>query len=128
MDKKKEGSDAKVKKPLYAREEMSRIVKWFFGLPLIYVAWVVVSFVMPSFSTGYRMELLLNIMSYCAFILIALAVIRYFLKFPIAKLLGENGHLDFKGLFIGFGVMFVATLGCSFINMWLQPSNFAFTL
>ena len=127
-DKIKDEAKGKIKKPIYAREEMSRLVKWFFGLPLIYVAWVVVSFVMPSFSTGYRMELLLNIMSYCAFILIALAVIKYFLKFPIAKLFSENGRMDFKGLLIGFGVMFVTTLATSFINMWLSPSQFTYTL
>ncbi len=127
-DKANGKANGKVRKPIYAKEEMSRLVKWFFGLPLIYVAWIVVSLIMPTFSTGYRMELLLNIMSYCAFILIALAVIKYFLNFPITKLFGENEHMDFKGLFIGFATMFVTTLGCSFINMWLQPSNFTFTL
>ena len=127
-DKIKDEAKGKIKKPIYAREEMSRLVKWFFGLPLIYVAWILVSFIMPTFSTGYRMELLLNIMSYCAFILIALAVIRYFLNFPIAKLFSESGHLDFKGLFIGFGAMFVSTLAVSFINMWINPAQFTFTL
>jgi membrane protease YdiL (CAAX protease family) len=127
-DKIKDEAKGKIKKPIYAREEMSRLVKWFFGLPLIYVAWILVSFIMPTFSTGYRMELLLNIMSYCAFILIALAVIRYFLNFPIAKLFGESGHLDFKGLFIGFGAMFISTLAVSFINMWINPAQFTFTL
>ncbi len=127
-DKIKDEAKGKIKKPIYAREEMSRLVKWFFGLPLIYVAWILVSFIMPTFSTGYRMELLLNIMSYCAFILITLAVIRYFLNFPIAKLFGESGHLDFKGLFIGFGAMFVSTLAVSFINMWIKPAQFTFTL
>ena len=127
-DKIKDEAKGKIKKPIYAREEMSRLVKWFFGLPLIYVAWVVISFVMPSFSTGYRMELLLNIMSYCAFILIALAVIKYFLKFPLAKLFSENDRMDLKGLLIGFGVMFVTTLATSFINMWLSPSQFTYTL
>ena len=127
-DKIKDEAKGKIKKPIYAREEMSRLVKWFFGLPLIYVAWILVSFIMPTFSTGYRMELLLNIMSYCAFILIALAVIRYFLNFPIAKLFGESGNLDFKGLFIGFGAMFVSTLAVSFITMWINPAQFTFTL
>ena len=127
-DKIKDEAKGKIKKPIYAREEMSRLVKWFFGLPLIYVAWILVSFIMPTFSTGYRMELLLNIMSYCAFILIALAVIRYFLNFPISKLFGESGHLDFKGLFIGFGAMFVSTLAVSFITMWINPAQFTFTL
>ena len=127
-DKIKDEAKGKIKKPIYAKEEMSRLVKWFFGLPLIYVAWVVVSFAMPTFSTGYRMELLLNIISYCAFILIALAIIKYFLKFPIAKLFGENGHFDFKGLMVGFGTMFVSTLATSFINMWLSPSQFTYTL
>ena len=127
-DKIKDEAKGKIKKPIYAREEMSRLVKWFFGLPLIYVAWILVSFIMPTFSTGYRMELLLNIMSYCAFILIALAVIRYFLNFPISKLFSESGHLDFKGLFIGFGAMFVSTLAVSFITMWINPAQFTFTL
>jgi membrane protease YdiL (CAAX protease family) len=121
------GDSGKIRKPIYAREEMSRLVKWFFGLPLIYVAWVVVSLVMPSFSTGYRMELVLNIMSYCIFILIALAVIKYFLNFPIAKLFGESGHLDFKGLFVGFGAMLVSGLALTLIHKWLNPEQFSFT-
>lgn len=121
-------NNTKIRKPIYAKEEMSRLVKWFFGLPLIYIAWILVSLVMPTFSTGYQMELLLNIMSYCALILIALAVIKYFLQFPISKLFGESGHLDFKGLFIGFCAMLISGLAVSFINMWLRPSQFTYTL
>lgn len=124
----KKNENGKVRKPIYAKEEMSRLVKWFFGLPLIYIAWILVSLVMPTFSTGYRMELLLNIISYCAFILIALAVIKYFLKFPVSKLFGESGHLDLKGLFIGFTAMLISGLAVSFINMWLHPSEFTYTL
>lgn len=126
--KSQKNNDGKIRKPIYAKEEMSRIVKWFFGLPLIYIAWILVSLVMPTYSTGYRMELLLNIISYCAFILIALAVIKYFLNFPISKLFGENGHMDFKGLFIGFCAMFISGLALSFINMKLHPSQFSYTL
>ncbi len=125
-------SKGKLRKPIYAREEMSRLVKWFFGLPLIYVAWVIVSLVMPRFSTGYRMELVLNIMSYCAFILIALAVIKYFLNFPIAKLFDERTekgfHLDYKGLILGFATMFVTGLAFSFVHMAFEPEAFTYTL
>lgn len=120
--------NTKARKPIYTKEEMSRLVKWFFGLPLIYIAWILVSLVMPTFSTGYRMELILNIMSYCAFILIALVIIKYFLKFPVSKLLGENGHLDFKGLFIGFGAMLISGLAVTFFDMWLHPAEFSYTL
>lgn len=121
-------TDKKVRKPMYQKEKLGRLSKWFFGLPLIYTLWVVLSLVMPRFSDGLRAELALNIVSYVLFIVIALAVIKRFLGFPISKMLGENGKLDTSGLVLGFAVMLIMQLVINFISMKIHPENFAYTL
>ncbi len=120
--------DKKVRKPMYPKENLGRLSKWFFGLPLIYTLWVVLSLVMPRFSDGLRMELFLNIISYVLFIIIALVVIKRFIGFPISKMLGEDGKLDWKGLAIGFVVMLALQLIINFVLMKIYPQNFAYTL
>ena len=57
-----------IRKPMYGKEEMGRLLKWFFGLPLIFVLYIVLSMIMPARADGRRMVLVLNIISYIVFI------------------------------------------------------------
>ena len=113
---------------IYPREEMSRLVKWVFGAPLIIVLFLALSLIMPTAASGYRMVLVLNIMSYAIFLMVALIVIRYFLKFPLGKLFCFGRRFSVRNLLLGLGVMLAAGLGSTFLWMALSPQNFAYSL
>ena len=116
------------RKPMYQKEKLSRLAKWFFGIPLIYTIWVFLSLVMPSYAQNARMELVLNIMSYILFVAIALIVVDRFLGFPLKRMLGDDGRLDWKGFAVGFATMLAVQLAINFISMALHPQEFSYTL
>lgn len=118
----------KPRKPMYQKEKMSRLAKWFFGIPLIYTLWRFFSVAMPSYAESSRMEILLNIISYALFITIALLVVQRFLNFPAKRMLGEDGKLDWRGFAVGFSVMLGVQLAMNFISMAANPQIFKYTL
>ena len=119
---------SEIKKPMYAKEEMGRLVKWFFGLPLMFVLHIVLSLFMPRLADSPRMVFLFNILSYIVFIIVAFVVITRFLKFPFRKMLSYDRPFSPKYLAIGFLPMFALGLGTSFLWKALQPDAFEFTL
>lgn len=118
----------KPRKPMYQKEKMSRLAKWFFGIPFIYTLWKFFSVAMPSYAESPRMEILLNIISYALFIAIALLVVQRFLNFPAKRMLGEDGKLDWRGFAVGFSAMLVVQLAMNFIAMAVNPQDFKYTL
>ena len=118
----------KPRKPMYPKEKMSRLAKWFFGIPLIYTLWRFFSVAMPSYAESPRMEILLNIISYALFIVLALLVVQRFLNFPAKRMLGEDGKLDWRGFAVGFSVMLGVQLAMNFIAMAVNPQDFKYTL
>lgn len=119
---------SEIKKPMYAKEEMGRLVKWFFGLPLMFVLHIVLSLFMPRLANSPRMVFLFNILSYIVFIIVAFVVVTRFLKFPFRKMLSYDRPFSPKYLAIGFLPMFALGLGTSFLWKALQPDAFEFTL
>lgn len=117
-----------IKKPLYAKEEMGRLVKWFFGLPLIFVIYILLSLLMPSGASGLRMMLGMNIISYIVFILVTVLVVSRFLKFPFRNMIAYGRTFSAKYLALGFCPMFALGLGTSFLWKALQPEAFVFSL
>ena len=115
-------------KPMYQNERMSRLAKWFFGIPLIYTIWRFFSIVMPHYAENPRIEIVLNIISYALFITIAVLVVQRFLNFPAKRMLGEDGKLDWRGFAIGFAVMLGVQLSMNFIAMSVNPQDFKYTL
>ena len=118
----------KPRKPMYQNERMSRLAKWFFGIPLIYTLWRFFSVAMPSYAESPRMAILLNIISYALFIAIALLVVQRFLNFPAKRMLGEDGKLDWRGFAVGFSAMLGVQLAMNFIAMAVNPQDFKYTL
>lgn len=118
----------KPRKPIYQKEKMSRLAKWFFGIPLIYTLWRFFSVAMPSYAESPRMEILLNIISYALFITLALLVVQRFLNFPAKRMLGEDGKLDWRGFAVGFSAMLGVQLAMNFIAMAVNPQDFKYTL
>lgn len=118
----------KPRKPMYQKEKMSRLAKWFFGIPFIYTLWRFFSVAMPSYAESPRMEILLNIISYALFIAIALLVVQRFLNFPAKRMLGEDGKLDWRGFAVGFSAMLGVQLAMNFIAMAVNPQDFKYTL
>ena len=56
-------SEKKIKRPMYAKEGMGRLVKWFFGLPLIFIIYLILSLVMPHGQADQRVTMIFNIIS-----------------------------------------------------------------
>ena len=117
-----------IRKPMYGKEEMGRLLKWFFGLPLIFVIYIVLSMIMPARADGRRMVLILNIISYIVFIMVTVVVVKRFLKFPFGKLIASERQFSGKYLTIGFWSMFVLCLGTSFLWKALEPEKFTYSL
>ena len=117
-----------IRKPMYGKEEMGRLLKWFFGLPLIFVIYIVLSMIMPARADGRRMVLILNIISYIVFIMVTVVVVKRFLKFPFVKLIASERQFSGKYLTIGFWSMFVLCLGTSFLWKALEPEKFTYSL
>lgn len=117
-----------IRKPMYGKEEMGRLLKWFFGLPLIFVIYIVLSMIMPARADGRRMVLILNIISYIVFIMVTVVVVKRFLKFPFGKLIASERQFSGKYLVIGFWSMFVLCLGTSFLWKALEPEKFTYSL
>ena len=120
--------EKRIRKPMYAKEDMGRLVKWFFGFPLIFIIYLVLSLLMPRTSSGMRMSLFLNIISYTIFLCSTAVVVSRFLKFPLRKMVSQSQVFSARNLAIGFAVMFVLGAGTSFIWMALMPESFSFTL
>jgi len=121
-------SGDRIRKPMYAREDMGRLVKWFFGLPLIFIIYYLLSLIMPRTGSGLRVTLILNIVSYVLFLIAATVVITGFLKFPVKKMVSGNRAFSTKALLVGFVTMFCLGAGTTFLKMAINPSDFSFTL
>lgn len=121
-------SDRKIRRPMYAKEGMGRLVKWFFGLPLIFIIYIILSLVMPHGQMGQRLKIVLNIISYMVFIMVTVVVVSRFLKFPFRKMISEGGQVRFRMIAVGFAAMFILGAGSTFIWMALSPGDFTYTL
>ena len=119
---------SEIKKPMYAREEMGRLVKWFFGLPLMFVIHLVLSLFMPRGTDSARMVFVFNIISYIVFIAVSAIVVTQFLKFPFRKMISFKRQFSVKNLALSFFVMLCLCLGTSFLWKALQPDAFEFSI
>ncbi len=121
-------AEKRIRKPMYAKEDMGRLVKWFFGFPLIFIIYLVLSLLMPRASSGMRMSLVLNILSYLIFLAATALVVSRFLKFPLKKMLNQSQEFRTRNLVLGFVPMFALGAGTTFIWMAIRPESFTYTL
>lgn len=120
--------EKRIRKPMYAKEDMGRLVRWFFGYPLIFIIYLVLSLLLPRSTTGMRMTLGLNIISYAIFLMSASLVISRFLKFPLRKLVNQNQTFCYRNLMTGFVSTFILGAGTTFIHMAIRPQDFTYSL
>lgn len=120
--------EKRIRKPMYAKEDMGRLVRWFFGYPLIFIIYLVLSLLLPRSTTGMRMMLGLNIISYAIFLMSAALVISRFLKFPLRKLVNQNQTFCYRNLMTGFVSTFILGAGTTFIHMAIRPQDFTYSL
>ena len=120
--------EKRIRKPMYAKEDMGRIVRWFFGYPLIFIIYLVLSLLLPRSTTGMRMTLGLNIISYAIFLMSAALVISRFLKFPLRKLVNQNQNFCYRNLMTGFVSTLILGAGTTFIHMAIRPQDFTYSL
>ena len=120
--------EKRIRKPMYAKEDMGRLVRWFFGYPLIFIIYLVLSLLLPRSTTGMRMTIGLNIISYSVFLMSAALVISRFLKFPLRKMVNQNQTFCFRNLISGFASSFILIAGTTFILMAVRPQDFTYSL
>ena len=120
--------EKRIRKPMYAKEDMGRLVRWFFGYPLIFIIYLVLSLLLPRSTTGMRMTLGLNIISYAIFLMSASLVISRFLKFPLRKLVNQNQNFCYRNLMTGFVSTLILGAGTTFIHMAIRPQDFTYSL
>ena len=120
--------EKRIRKPMYAKEDMGRLVRWFFGYPLIFIIYLVLSLLLPRSTTGMRMTLGLNIISYAIFLMSAALVISRFLKFPLRKLVNQNQTFCYRNMMTGFVSTFILGAGTTFIHMAIRPQDFTYSL
>lgn len=120
--------EKRIRKPMYAKEEMGRLVKWFFGFPLIFIIYLVLSLLMPRTSSSMRMSLFLNIISYTVFLCATAVVVSRFLKFPLKKMINQDQVFSKRPFILGFATMFILGAGSTFIWMAIKPENFTYSL
>lgn len=120
--------EKRIRKPMYAKEDMGRLVRWFFGYPLIFIIYLVLSLLLPRSTTGMRMTLGLNIISYAIFLMSAALVISRFLKFPLRKLVNQDQNFCYRNLMTGFVSTFILGAGTTFIHMAIRPQDFTYSL
>ncbi len=120
--------EKRIRKPMYAKEDMGRLVRWFFGYPLIFIIYLVLSLLLPRSTTGMRMTLGLNIISYAIFLMSAALVISRFLKFPLRKLVNQNQNFCYRNLMTGFVSTLILGAGTTFIHMAIRPQDFTYSL
>ncbi len=120
--------EKKIRKPMYAKEKMGRLVKWFFGLPLIFVLYFTVALIMPTAASGPRQVMVLNILSYLVFILVTVVVVIKFLNFPFRKMVNESGYFNYGFFLVGLVTMFLLGAGTTFVWMAFRPESFKLTI
>lgn len=120
--------EQKIKSPMYGKEKMGRLVKWFFGLPLIFVLYFTVSLIMPTSASGSRQIMILNILSYLVFIMVTIVVVTKFLGFPFKKMVNQSGYFNYGFFLVGLITMFVLGAGTTFVWMAFRPDSFKFTM
>lgn len=120
--------EKRIRKPMYAKEDMGRLVRWFFGYPLIFIIYLVLSLLLPRSTTGMRMTLGLNIISYAIFLMSASLVISRFLKFPLSKLVNQSQNFCYRNMMTGFVSTFILGAGTTFIHMAIRPQAFTYSL
>jgi len=120
--------EKRIRKPMYAKEDMGRLVRWFFGYPLIFIIYLVLSLLLPRSTTGMRMTLGLNIISYAIFLMSASLVISRFLKFPLRKLVNQNQNFCYRNMMTGFVSTLILGAGTTFIHMAIRPQDFTYSL
>lgn len=112
----------------YEREEMSRVVRWVFGLPFAYTLYLVITLLIPSFGNSANMLVLRSILYYGILIFCLVFVIKNFIKFDLRLFVTDNLYFNFRKLLVGFSVMFILSVNVSFIQMAINPSDFYFSL
>ena len=112
----------------FQKEEMSRTVKWGFGLPFAYTVYILLSMLIPVFGTSSVAVLSKNILMESALLFSFFLIIRRFLKVDKIRIFTDKDSFSFQKLFTGFLTMFVSGLVLMFLQMVFNPEAFEFSL
>lgn len=108
-------------------EEMQRLVKWIFGIPLAYICYLAISLCIPSFGDGNNAQMLRMALLHVILAVCVLLIAKYFLKFKVIHFFYEDERFDWVQLFMAVGIIMFMNIVTSLIWHALAPQDFAFT-
>lgn len=116
-------------KEIFARkpDKMNRMTKWFFGIPLAYSIYLLISLFVPSFGSSNNAFLLRYAFLELILAFSVMFVVKNVLAFKVSRLIcGENKFS--VSLFLKFtAIAFVLFSGTSIVLRFFTPQNFEFT-
>ena len=110
----------------YKPEMQSEKLKWFFGFPIAWILYILLSLVIPSFGASENAGLLRY--AFLELILLAcfLLVLKYYIKFPLEFIKSFDKKLHFKDFLISFFAGLLSSSVSTFIWYLFARQNFRF--
>lgn len=105
-------------------EKISRTARWFFGLPLAFVFYVVLSVLVPGFPDSMNGNLVKKSVLYIIILACLYVTSRFFLDFKFHRFFCDGRKFSFKALFLSFFLMLNACLGSELLLMAIFPSRY----
>lgn len=116
-------------KEIFSRQpdKMNRLTKWFFGIPLSYSIYLLISLIIPSFGNSdnaflIRFAILELILGLCV-----IYVVKQILGFKVSKLFNGDGIFRPSLFFISFFLAFAVFTAFTFVLFFVDRQNFVFS-
>lgn len=103
-------------------ETMSNLVKWVFGLPMAYVAYLILSMLLPNVNDGSNVTIVCQALRSMLLGFCVVFVLKTFLKFD-NRFLNEDGKWNHGLFFKGLYVMLIAQLVTNLCLALIFPNS-----
>ncbi len=108
-------------------DSMSRFMKWFFGLPLSYSFYLLISLFVPSFGSSNNAFLLRYAFLELILCFSVLFTVKRILGFSVSKLICPNRGFSFSLFIRSFAFAFLSFSATSFLWLMLASDDFEFS-
>lgn len=105
-------------------ENMSTLVKWVFGLPFAYLAYLLISMILPSGSGNPNAYLVALSLRSLLLIICTINVVAWFVGLKVKKLFNEKEFFSFPLFFKGLYVMVIALVVTNLCLYFIYPESF----
>ena len=116
-------------KEIFSRQpdKMNRLTKWFFGIPLAYSMYLLISLFIPSFGSSNNAFLIKAAVLELILGLCVLYVVKNILRFKVSKLFCGDDSFCIKLFLSAFCIAFAVFTASSFAMLLINREDFEFT-